>query len=799
MTAPTAMKAAACTAARAALWLLAFWTFVWSCFLLMEYWTMDPQYYAMTELFTKHGVYIAYKNQEPGATTPKTFLIDEYNAWMMLLLFLPALVCGLATYAFWAVPRGKTRLEDAGRRFKDKVVRVLTWPLPGQRMWQAWCGGLNLAEFGFFFFLLGVVFCWLRYGLDGGYKYYNDVQAVVDIDDMRPWLNLERWGLTWGLVCLPLFGLLFWPCAHNSWLNMALGLPWSHVIKYHRWVGHFTMLAVTVHGICYYVLWAFQPGVNFWTEFSSWKDSIPFFPGTLAWFFGVPLWITSLYYCRRRIFEVFYKVHIVGFLGIMVFTAIHYSSFAVFVIPGLLPWMVDLAFRNSQAANVTTVVRSGLSADDSIATLELAIDERVHVCPAAEFFLNFPTVSLFQWHPFSVARHTGNTIAFHMKNYGNFTKQVTRQLAAGVVMPVRVTGPVGRTTDRTLDHPVLLIFAGGVGVAPVLSIIRRLAARREQGAGEPATGLPQHVRLVWTVRHKSEFTILDQAVLAAAGPGDGWLSIDLHYTGLHLQDAVSTRPAKMIAPKDIGSDCTPSSASDSGASTEETTDVKAGTVGATTGVLNFPWASPFGLSHARPVQAKSHGLLHAAAALVLSNIGAFFAYVLAYAYYAEPATLGQFGDDTGSDHMYWKLGVLILLAAMVGGIGLPAFIIHPVSIWSYIAARRAARLPGSGGRADTALAPTVVTRNASTLVGAKVGIEETGLLLDITAGRPDVPRILADTLARASALGPRTSIGVFVGGPQIMINSVQLEVARAARGRASDGPRMHVHVDTWQM
>ena len=31
------MKAAACSAARAALWLLAFWTFVWSCFLLMEY------------------------------------------------------------------------------------------------------------------------------------------------------------------------------------------------------------------------------------------------------------------------------------------------------------------------------------------------------------------------------------------------------------------------------------------------------------------------------------------------------------------------------------------------------------------------------------------------------------------------------------------------------------------------------------------------------------------------------------------------------------------------------------------
>ena len=61
--------------------------------------------------------------------------------------------------------------------------------------------------------------------------------------------------------------------------------------------------------------------------------------------------------------------------------------------------------------------------------------------------------------------------------------------------------------------------------------------------------------------------------------------------------------------------------------------------------------------------------------------------------------------------------MLILLAAMVGGIGLPAFIIHPVSIWSYIAARRAARNPDSSGRADAALAPTVVISNASSLVG----------------------------------------------------------------------------------
>jgi NAD(P)H-flavin reductase len=47
-------------------------------------------------------------------------------------------------------------------------------------------------------------------------------------------------------------------------------------------------------------------------------------------------------------------------------------------------------------------------------------------------------------------------------------QQVTQQLAAGVLLPVRATGPIGRTTDRTLHHPVLLIFAGGVGVSPCM-------------------------------------------------------------------------------------------------------------------------------------------------------------------------------------------------------------------------------------------------------------------------------------------------------------------------------------------
>lgn len=55
-----------------------------------------------------------------------------------------------------------------------------------------------------------------------------------------------------------------------------------------------------------------------------------------------------------------------------------------------------------------------------------------------------------------------------------------------------------------------------------------------------------------------------------------------------------------------------------------------------------------------------------------------------------------------------------------------------------------------------------------------MGIEEAGLLLDIHAGRPDVPQILADTALQASALGPKGSVGVFIGGGTVHLQCVAI-------------------------
>jgi hypothetical protein len=74
------------------------------------------------------------------------------------------------------------------------------------------------------------------------------------------------------------------------------------------------------------------------------------------------------------VLQVFYKVHIVGFLGIMVFTAIHYSSFAVFVIPGARGSTWPVAGRVCRQPPKATVTPSAMPQQLEMGTHHADVD-----------------------------------------------------------------------------------------------------------------------------------------------------------------------------------------------------------------------------------------------------------------------------------------------------------------------------------------------------------------------------------------------------------------------------------------
>jgi predicted ferric reductase len=80
----------------------------------------------------------------------------------------------------------------------------------------------------------------------------------------------------------------------------------------------------------------------------------------------------------------------------------------------------------------------------------------------------------FQEHPFSISSHPGNqqTLEFTIKEFGDFTNHIG-QLPIG--SKVYVDGPYGHFTMKQRHAEGVMLIAGGVGIAPIMSILRQLA------------------------------------------------------------------------------------------------------------------------------------------------------------------------------------------------------------------------------------------------------------------------------------------------------------------------------------
>jgi predicted ferric reductase len=109
-------------------------------------------------------------------------------------------------------------------------------------------------------------------------------------------------------------------------------------------------------------------------------------------------------------------------------------------------------------------------------------------------------------HPFSIASSpaAGSKLVFVIKEIGDFTRHV------GELEPGRAVGidaPHGSFTLADRDADAVVLIAGGVGIAPILGILRDLAARGDR----------RPVRLIYAAGAPA--SMIDPKEIAAAGAG----------------------------------------------------------------------------------------------------------------------------------------------------------------------------------------------------------------------------------------------------------------------------------------
>ncbi|PWU90346.1 putative ferric reductase transmembrane protein [Trypanosoma cruzi] len=371
------------------------------------------------------------------------------------------------------------RASRAGRRF-------LKWRCPLLRCF-------TLGEASFALLTLAMLLLFFLYWIQA----HNFKTGQNDVSDglMLP----ERWARALGQLAVALLSLLMFPASRFSVLHSILGTSWESSIWVHKVLGYGMLLATVGHMVAFYVCYG-QTG-TFPHDIFSIPMNIPMAASNFTvplislttWFMIVAVGLFALEPVRRRFFELFYYLHILSFYMIAPTVLWHSAAAWEYFLPGLTVWFVDRLLRMHRSASTVEVV----SAVASGSFVELSFRHAsLSAAPGQYAFVNIPELSLLQWHPFSFSSACEGCYTFHIKAMGDdsWTGHLVKLVSErGSSLSLSVDGPCGRVHEFD-DYSVVVLVAGGIGVAPCAAIYSHLRRQRMGGSLAPA------VTLLWTVR-----------------------------------------------------------------------------------------------------------------------------------------------------------------------------------------------------------------------------------------------------------------------------------------------------------
>jgi len=117
-------------------------------------------------------------------------------------------------------------------------------------------------------------------------------------------------------------------------------------------------------------------------------------------------------------------------------------------------------------------------------------------------FINFPSISPLEWHPFSISSGPDEVeIEVNIKGLGDHTKKLVEYAHQSQFLWVRTDGPYGDPKFNYRRFPVLFLCAGGIGITPIIGILKD--AYRfgviDSMAKKTHKSVLEKIVLVWTV------------------------------------------------------------------------------------------------------------------------------------------------------------------------------------------------------------------------------------------------------------------------------------------------------------
>lgn len=337
-----------------------------------------------------------------------------------------------------------------------------------------------------------------------------------------------------GVIAYALTPLSIMLSSRESILSLVTGLPYQSFNFLHRWLGYLIFVQSSIHTIGWCVveirLYQPQPSVGL-----KWIRQLYMIWGLVAMILLTFIVILSTPWgIRMTGYEAFRKLHYV--LAMVYIGACwgHWEQLKVFLVPGLVVWIIDRAIRLGRTAllhyNFLPSGHMGFRAAPADITffkdevngdvVRLDFDHPQDAWSVGQhFYLMFPESSIWQAHPFTplslpvfgadTQRHSyifrakkGETRKIAELSAKRIARaadpqEASESLVGNARLSVVLQGPYGEQTMRDLaSDSNILCIAGGTGITYVLPVLLDIASRPQNR--------DRKLSLVWVIRHRSD-------------------------------------------------------------------------------------------------------------------------------------------------------------------------------------------------------------------------------------------------------------------------------------------------------
>ncbi|XP_062120343.1 ferric reduction oxidase 4-like isoform X2 [Humulus lupulus] len=275
-----------------------------------------------------------------------------------------------------------------------------------------------------------------------------------------------------GNIC---WAFLFFPVTRGSSLLPLVGLTSESSIKYHIWLGHLSTVLFAAHTVGFFIYWIMA---NQMVEALEWSQTyVSNVAGEIAMVVALVMWLASIGRVRRKMFEVFFYTHQL-YTVYIIFYVLHVGvAYFCMILPGIFLFLIDRYLRFLQSRDRVRLLSSRLLPGGNF-EMTFAKTPGLQYNPTSILFINVPSISKLQWHPFTISSNSNmetDKLSIMVRTEGSWSQNLYKQLSSFANhLDVSVEGPYGPSSFSFLRHEALIMVSGGSGITPFISIIREI-------------------------------------------------------------------------------------------------------------------------------------------------------------------------------------------------------------------------------------------------------------------------------------------------------------------------------------